>query len=186
MGALHPADQVFQTRPNLDDLHLATFTGEFLIDRAVDKEEAARKTFTGAGVSDGMLEHGDPVVFPGQGRVGLTAALLLDGQEARLLPVQAVGVRVLDLLMLVPAHGAQGIEAVAVQATDVLGGIGAAVGDHEQAGEQWQVLVQELELFGDGASAVAVSIQALTEDGQTTLAIDHGVRPTCIMSSWPA
>src|SRR5215471_10835222 len=73
-----------------------------------------------------------------------------------------------------PSHGAQGIEAVAVQAMDVIGGIGAAVGDHEQAGGQRQVLLQELELFEDGASAVAVSIQALTEDGQTALAIDHG------------
>jgi hypothetical protein len=73
-----------------------------------------------------------------------------------------------------PSHGAQGVEAVAVQATDVLGGISAAVGDHEQAGGQRQLLVQELELFEDGASAVTLSVQAVTEDGQTALAIDHG------------
>src|SRR5262245_16575328 len=85
-----------------------------------------------------------------------------------------VGVRVKDILILVPSHGAQGVEAVAVQAADMVGGIGAAVGDHEQAGGQRQVLVQELELFEDGASAVAVSVQALAENGQTALAVDHG------------
>src|SRR6516165_10021760 len=36
------------------------------------------------------------------------------------------------------------------------------------------MLLQELEFFEDGASAVALSVQALTEDGQTALAIDHG------------
>ena len=63
---------------------------------------------------------------------------------------------------------------MAVQPIDVIGGIGAAVGDHEEAGGQRQVLLQELELFEDGASAVALSVQAVTEDGQTALAIDHG------------
>src|SRR5262249_62303703 len=88
---------------------------------AVDKDEAAGKTLAGAGVRDGMLEHGDPVVFARQGGVCLVAPALLDGQKARLLPVQVVGVRVIDILILMPSHGAQGVEAVAVQATDVIG-----------------------------------------------------------------
>jgi len=116
---------------DLGNLHFATFTGEFFIDCAVDKDEAAWKTCTGAGVGDCMLEHGDPVVFARQTGVGLAATALLDGQEARLLPVQVVGVRIIDILMLMPSHGAQGVEAVLVQATDVVGGISAAVGDHE-------------------------------------------------------
>ena len=56
----------------------------------------------------------------------------------------------------------------------MLGGVGAAVGDHQKAGGQRHVLLQELELFGDGASAVALPVQALTEDGQAALAIDQG------------
>ena len=63
---------------------------------------------------------------------------------------------------------------VAVQTADVVGGVGAAVGDHEQAGGQRHVLLQELELFGDGASAVVLPVQALIEDGQAALTIDHG------------
>src|SRR5262249_58103720 len=78
MGALHPADQVFQTGPDLGDLHLAPFAGEFGIDAAVDKDEAARKTLAGAGVGDGMLEHGDPVVFVWQRGAGLSPTPLLD------------------------------------------------------------------------------------------------------------
>jgi hypothetical protein len=83
--------------------------------------------------------------------------------------VQLVGVCVLDILILMPSHGVQGVQVVAVQATDVVGGIDDAIGDHEQAGRQRHVLLQELELFEDGASAVALSVQALAEDGQTPL-----------------
>jgi hypothetical protein len=79
MGAFHPADQVFQTRPDLGDLHVATFAGVFLTGSAVDKDEAARNTLACAGVGDFMFEHGDPVVFAWQRGVGLAATSLLDG-----------------------------------------------------------------------------------------------------------
>jgi hypothetical protein len=36
------------------------------------------------------------------------------------------------------------------------------------------VLFQELELFGDGAAAVPLSVQALAEDGEAALTIDNG------------
>ena len=61
-----------------------------------------------------------------------------------------------------------------VQAADMLGGVGAAVGDHQKAGRQRQVLLQEVELFGDGAAAIALAVQTLTENRQTTQAVNHG------------
>src|SRR5262249_28166374 len=72
---------------------------ELGIGTAVDKDEAARNRLACAGVGDCMLEHGDPVVFARQRGVGLAATPLLDGQEARLLPAQVVGVRVIDILI---------------------------------------------------------------------------------------
>jgi hypothetical protein len=58
--------------------------------------------------------------------------------------------------------------------TDVGGGTGAAVGAHDQVGGQRRVRFQELKLFDDGASAIASSVQALTELGQTAPSIDYG------------
>ena len=43
-----------------------------------------------------------PVVFTWQGGVGLAAAALFDGQEASLLPVQQVGVVIIDGLIIIP------------------------------------------------------------------------------------
>src|SRR5260370_42318617 len=95
---------------------------------------------------------------------GQAAAALFDGQEAGLLPVQLVGVSVIHGLIIIPAHGAQGIEPVMVQTANVIGGVGAAVRDHQQTGGQRQMLLQELELFSNSAAAVALPVQALTED----------------------
>ena len=58
--------------------------------------------------------------------------------------------------------------------TEVGGGTAAAVGAHDQAGGQRRVRFQEFKLFDDGPSAIASSVQALTELGQTVPAIDYG------------
>jgi hypothetical protein len=60
----------------------------------VDKNETTGNGLTSGGVDKVVLKRCDPVVFMRQGRIGLPAAPLFDGQETGLPPLQLIGIAV--------------------------------------------------------------------------------------------
>ena len=76
-----------------------------------------------------------------------------------------------------PRRGAQHVTTVTVQAANMTRGEGAAVGDHQEVRGRWQVVLQELELLGDGGVAVVVAVEDMAEHGQGSIVIDHGTDP---------
>ncbi len=100
-----------------------------------------------------------------QGRAGVPAALLLDGEIAGVLPVQVSEVLVEERAIVLPGHRAQDVTALAVQAGHVRRRKGAAIGNHEQVGDGRQILLQQLELLLDGWMAVVVAVEEVAEHG---------------------
>src|SRR5215813_13419847 len=105
VAAFYLGSQAFHASTNLGDLYFAALAGEFLIGATVDKDEAPRNGLVRARINESVLEHSVAVVFAGQSGVSFPPSALLDGQEAGLLPVQLVGVGVVDCLIIIPAHG---------------------------------------------------------------------------------
>ena len=64
--------------------------------------------------------------------------------------------------------------AVLGEAGNMAGGKGAAVGDHEQAVRQRQLLAQQLEVFVDGGVAVLVAADHVGENRHSAESVDHG------------
>ena len=131
MAALHTCLEGLQAGLNLGDVKGAAFAIEFRIGAAVDKDKASGHGLTCAGVDEVVVEHGEPVLFARQRGVGFATAVLFDGQEAGALPVQLVGVCVIEEPVVIPTHGTQGIVTVTVETADMIGGVGTTVGDHE-------------------------------------------------------
>src|SRR5205085_11247172 len=104
---------------------------------------------------------------------GVPPPLLLQGQVAGALPVQARRVRVVQRAIVPPGDRAEYGAAVAVQAGDVFDGEGAAVGDEQGPRPQQVRREQPVTLLADGGVAVVVAVQALTQDGDGTEFIDH-------------
>jgi len=101
----------FQAGEDFGDGALALFLADFLIGAAEDKEDAAGDALVGIGVDDLMAEDGKIVILLGQRRVGLAAALLLDGQEAGALPVEALALLREEGLEFMPGDRAQDVVA---------------------------------------------------------------------------
>jgi hypothetical protein len=131
MAPLHACLESLQAGLDLGDVKGAAFAVEFRIGAAVDKEKASGNGLTCAGVDKVVVEHGEPVLFAGQRGIGFATTALFDGQETSALPMQVVGVGVIEGPVVIPTHGTQGMVTVAVETADMIGGVGATVGDHE-------------------------------------------------------
>lgn len=124
-----------------------------------------------------MAEHGEFVVFAGQSRTGVAAALLFAGQERRVGPVQGRFVGVVEGAVIVPQNGAEDVVAVAAESAGVLGGKGAAVGHEQHVRGQQSVGAEQIVLLFDGGVAVAVAVENVAVDGECAEFVDGGGEP---------
>src|SRR5262249_9723279 len=173
--ASYDLGDAFQAGADFGDAALALFLADFLIGAAEDKEDAAGNALVGVRGEDRMAEGGEIVMLLGQPRVGLATALLLDGEEAGALPGEALALLAEEGLELMPGDRAQDVVAGVVQAGDMAGGVGAAVGDQEQR-IGMEVVLQELALLGDGRVVVVVAADGVAEERHGALVIDDGAQ----------
>ena len=114
MAALQFGLQCLQTGLDLGNVLLAAFAALAFVGRAVNEDESGRNLLLIAGIAEGVTQHGQFIMIARQGRMVLTTAALLDGQKAGVVPMQLVGVGVVDGPVVLPRGGAHGGIAVAV------------------------------------------------------------------------
>src|SRR5437660_10766947 len=99
----------------------------------------------------------------------LASTLLFLGQERRRLPVEFGRMPVIQGLIIVPGYGTQKGMTVPMQAGDVFGREGAAVGDELHGGRQRQMFAEEFVLFRNGGVAIAIAVERMAKDGDRPL-----------------
>src|SRR5262245_22997071 len=145
--------------------------GHLGVGGAEDKKYATGDGRPAVRIGQVMTQHRQLVMFPRQGGGTGAAALLFQREVTGPLPVQVVAVGIVQGTIVIPRSGAQDGEPLPLTAGDMTGREGAAIGN-EQELPQRQVLVQEGELFGDGAMAVVIAIGGVTEKGYGTEVVD--------------
>src|SRR5262249_59610980 len=98
-----------------------------------------------------------------------------DRQVAGVVPEQALAMVMKERLEIAPRNRAERLITGAMQARDMSGREGAAIGDHQER-LRVQVILEELELLGDAGLAVVVAAQGVSADGDGAEIIDDGAQ----------
>src|SRR5260370_22225339 len=100
---------------------------------------------------------------------------MYERKEAGVVPEETVALLMEERLEVMPRDRAERVMAGAVQARDMSGGVGAAIGDHQE----WigtNIILQEVELLRDAGLAVVIAAQGMSEDGDGAEVINDGAQ----------